>query len=533
MRVQSLLFGAGWTEAKAKEWAKAHGYKYGKVDITDQYVRIRQFDPKGLKVKRTITLGRGIRAVVAREENMAAKKKKSAHRRRTSTAAKPATRRKRRRAVKESPGKRRRTSGLVMEAKRPRKRAKTKRRSSKRRVMRAWPGNTAGHRKAAKKGWRKRKSSRRRVSEMTEARPRRRAKSRRSRKHHTYEARPRRRRARRARETSVHEAKKHRRSSRRRGRSMYASRSGSRSGLSGTQFAVAIVAGGIGFVAADALDRFLATYNPDPTKADPKGPPKDKFTSDGAGTLANTLNLAATPNLYRIGAGIGMTALPAVASMFVKHPLVKSSLEGAAIGAGVKLFSLFWNNFLMGHLLKPKDTSTASLQKSYIARLYPAEVAAAINMEQKPPQQQVSSGGSGALSAAPQLPQAGVGDVGPFALQGSSEYPDAAQALRANAGLHGEFPTMQNVWGTGAYPTATQAMHPMHGRPGVGADPVAAAPVPTQVVVPAPQAYQPGPPAGPGPGPQAAPHKDEGCGCIGERNVYSAFLGYTEESASN
>src|SRR5271167_1406520 len=71
MDIQSLLFDrdAGWTTDKAKQWAKSHGYKHGKVHVTDQYVRIRQFDPKGLKVKRTITLGRGIRAVVAKEED--------------------------------------------------------------------------------------------------------------------------------------------------------------------------------------------------------------------------------------------------------------------------------------------------------------------------------------------------------------------------------------------------------------------------------------------------------------------------------
>ena len=71
MDVQSLLFSRDtWTVSKAKAWAKSHGYRYGKVDVTDQYIRIRQFDPKGVKVKRTIPFGRGIRAVVAREDSM-------------------------------------------------------------------------------------------------------------------------------------------------------------------------------------------------------------------------------------------------------------------------------------------------------------------------------------------------------------------------------------------------------------------------------------------------------------------------------
>jgi len=230
------------------------------------------------------------------------------------------------------------------------------------------------------------------------------------------------------------------------------------------EIAAAVVAGGIGFVLADAVDRFLATYDPSSTAAKPT----DKFTSDGAGTLANTLNVAATPNLYRVGAAVGFTVLPAVASVFVDNPFARSSLEGMAVGGGVSLFKLLWNNVVVP-MLAPKDTSAAGLQKSVIARLYPAEIAASINLSQKPPQQAAQGVAFGALSQPPPgsqpAPQAGVGappaDVGPFALSGSSDYPDAAQALRRQAGVQGpggNYPSMQNVWGTGDYPTAQQAM---------------------------------------------------------------------------
>ena len=97
MDVQSLLFDrdAGWTVSKAKAWAKSHGYKYGKTDVTDQYIRIRQFDPKGFKTKRTITFGRGIRAIVAREDRNTMISKE-ARRRRRRPAKKRTTRRRRR-----------------------------------------------------------------------------------------------------------------------------------------------------------------------------------------------------------------------------------------------------------------------------------------------------------------------------------------------------------------------------------------------------------------------------------------------------
>jgi hypothetical protein len=288
-----------------------------------------------------------------------------------------------------------------------------------------------------------------------------------------------------------------RRSSKRRSRTMRAPMGGGM-GL-GTLFLTG-VSGGLGFVIADGLDRFLATYNPSATER-----PKDKFVSDGAGTLANTLNVASRPGLVRAGAAIGVTALPAVGAMFVKNRYAKQVLTAAAFGAGINGFKLLWNNAIMP-MLRPKDTSPAELQKSYIARLYPSEVAAAINAAKKnadgserTPQLSVSSGGAaGALSGA---------DVGPFALAGDSQYPSAAQALRRATGISGpgapEFPTAQQVLGTGdQYPSAAQAIYRQAGQ--VGA------------------AWEPGPPSTPGAGPQ--PAKDKDCGCVGSTNPFLGFI---------
>lgn len=496
MEVQSLLFSrdAGWTTAKAKAWAKEHGYKYGKVDVTEQYIHMRQFSPKGLKVKRTITLGRGIRAVVAREENMAGKKK--ARRRSPRKKAAPRKRSVRRKTKARATATRRRKRSTVMAAapkRRRRRKPAAKKRTTRRRstaratgaANEAWYGNTAGHRKAAKKGVRRRKARR---------------------------AAPKRRRRRKASEPAVVAApRRRRRSTTRRAsprRRTYAAAPRRRNvGMGVAEFGAAVVSAGFGYVIADGLDRFLATYNPASTEEKPK----DKFTSDGAGTLANTLNVASPPGIIRIGAGVGLAAVPAVASMYVDGKFLKSSLQGLAIGSGVNLFKTLWNNVLMP-MLKPKDTSAASLQKSYIARLYPAETAASINRAQK--QTAVSSAGAaGALSDAP--------DVGPFALS-RSEYPNAAEALRAAATAAGtggtpgdDYPTVQNVEGTsraGDFPTATQAMTDETGR--VGAP--AAAGNPAQPGV----SYEPGPPPLPGPGPQAAPGEDPACACMNDQ-----FLG--------
>ena len=459
MSIQALLFDrdAGWTASKAKEWAKSHGYKYGKVHVTDQYVRIRQFDPKGLKVKRTKTLGRGIRAVVAREEDMGAAKEE-VRRGRSRRAAKPAfgspewramyprrskkskarrtreapvaTEARRRRRTREAPvttearRRTRRTREAPVTEARPRRRrarapagyvmeeARPRRRRSRRTREEAWRGDKSGHRKAAKKGWATRrkaaKRGRKAREEMMEARPRRRRSYR-----YSEEAR-----RRRAREEEMMEARRPRR---RRYRAGEARRGSSGMGEQIGKLAIRIGSAGVGFILADMFDRYLATYNPE------KEAPEHKFTSTGSGALANTLNVASPPSAVRIVAALGSTVLPAIASVYVKNPFLRGSLEGAAIGAGAKALSLFFSNVLMP-MLKPKEQDDKTLQKSVVARLYPAEVAASINLSQKPVQMAVSSAGSGALSGAP-------ADVGPFAVGGSSPYADTAEALRKQAGM--------------------------------------------------------------------------------------------------
>lgn len=63
--VQTILFPKRrFTVAKAKMWAKKHGYRYGKVDTTKNYHRLRQLDPKKVKVRATITISKDILAII-------------------------------------------------------------------------------------------------------------------------------------------------------------------------------------------------------------------------------------------------------------------------------------------------------------------------------------------------------------------------------------------------------------------------------------------------------------------------------------
>lgn len=280
--------------------------------------------------------------------------------------------------------------------------------------------------------------------------------------------------------------------------------------MSGGELALGVLFGGVGFAAADAIDRFLATYNPSAAEK-----PKDKFTSDGTGTLANTLNIANRPGLVRLGAGIGVTAAPAIGSMYIRHAGLRSSLQGMSIGAGVSLFKSIWNNFLMP-MLVGKDTSPTTLQGSYIARLYPSEVAASINMKAidaakkagQTPAMNVSSGSSG-LSGP---------DVGPHALAGDSPYPSAVDSLRRRAGVSDEM-----------YPDAAEALRRRAGVGGPSNYPDAAEALRRRAGV----GYEPaGPPEG-GTGPQAEPHKDPACSCVGTPgSMYGSFLGDEQPSES-
>ena len=361
------------------------------------------------------------------------------HRRRKVHAAAVATPRRRRRrkvAVAAAPARRRarraRASATVATPRRRRARVS------------AWHGHKKAHRRAAKKGWAKRR--RKKMHETAVASPRRRRRAVRANRRRSSVSAP------------------------RRSRRMYASSGG----MSAGNLAMAAFTGTVGFLAADALDRFMATYNPAGTEA-----PKDKFTSSGTGMLANTMNIAATPNWKRIAVGVAAPVVPAVGAAFVKNKTAKVALEGLALGAGISTLKMLFTTLVIGRLLKPKDTSASALQSSKLARLYPAEISARINIEQK--MQALSASGAGALSGAD-----------------DRQRPTAAQAMAGTA----EMPTAQDALRTGLrdMPTAAQAMA------GTG------------------EGWQPGPPPGPGPGPQP---NDASCGCADAPTPgirYSAFL---------
>lgn len=56
--VQTLLFPRDrFTEAKAREWAHRHDWKFGDVDVKDHFIHLRQEDPARFTRIRTVFLG--------------------------------------------------------------------------------------------------------------------------------------------------------------------------------------------------------------------------------------------------------------------------------------------------------------------------------------------------------------------------------------------------------------------------------------------------------------------------------------------
>ena len=68
--IQSILFSTDkWSLARAKSWLHRHGFKYGKIDVTENNMRFRQVTPHKGKKYGTIKFGRGTGIKAVRIKN--------------------------------------------------------------------------------------------------------------------------------------------------------------------------------------------------------------------------------------------------------------------------------------------------------------------------------------------------------------------------------------------------------------------------------------------------------------------------------
>lgn len=129
-KVQSLRFCRDvFTERQAKQWAKQHGYKYGKIDPTKRQYRIRQDEPDQFQPSsfRTVQFRPGVWAVIGRPISggaKVAKKKKKASKKKRAPKKRAA---KKRTAPKKKASKKKASKKRVAKKRKPAKKKKTAR----------------------------------------------------------------------------------------------------------------------------------------------------------------------------------------------------------------------------------------------------------------------------------------------------------------------------------------------------------------------------------------------------------------------
>jgi hypothetical protein len=63
--VQSVLIPRSrYSESEARAWLKEHGYRSGKIDVTDKYYRFRQAEPGLFSRMRTKGVSGGIKLII-------------------------------------------------------------------------------------------------------------------------------------------------------------------------------------------------------------------------------------------------------------------------------------------------------------------------------------------------------------------------------------------------------------------------------------------------------------------------------------
>jgi hypothetical protein len=120
--------------------------------------------------------------------------------------------------------------------------------------------------------------------------------------------------------------------------------------LSGGELATAAVTATLGFLLSDAVDRYLSTTALATTSA-----------GQQAESAVNMRVPNAVPDMTRIGAGIGMVVVPFIGAHFVKSPMGRASLQGAGLGAGVRLLAQLFKSYVVQKFLP----TNATVQRLY------------------------------------------------------------------------------------------------------------------------------------------------------------------------
>ena len=234
--------------------------------------------------------------------------------------------------VKRSSPKRRRKRARAMAAETPRKVRRHRRRRRARAVEAPRRRRRRAHRAAPRRRRRRARAveaprRRRRRTHRAAPRRRRRSRARDPRGTHVYRRRPRIRRRRRriaGRRRNVTLVSPRRRRRGHRARALA-------NPLTGGELVVGGITGVLGYMAADSLDRYLATHAlaASGVAAGQGG----SLDTPAAGQVYNYQAVAAPMGIKRWGAGLGVAAVPILLAGFVRGPMTRSALQFFGIGA--------------------------------------------------------------------------------------------------------------------------------------------------------------------------------------------------------
>jgi hypothetical protein len=248
--------------------------------------------------------------------------------------------------------KKRRKGGRRKKASPAQLRALGKARAARKRKLRSGRGRRHPVRGYRRKGSRvKRHMSREEEAPRRKRRKHRRKGGKRRRaRTHAYEA-PRRKRRHGRRK---HRRKHHAAARRHHGRRRHHRRGALENPLGGMELAIGALTGVVGYTAADVLDRFIATRA--------SAPMITAVTGYAAAEAAPIWG-----DLYRLGAGVGIAAVPLIGAHFIKGPALRAALQFFGFGAAFNVLGKVVTG-VAAKLLHDNDTGK---------RLYPQEIAAA------------------------------------------------------------------------------------------------------------------------------------------------------------
>ncbi len=120
--------------------------------------------------------------------------------------------------------------------------------------------------------------------------------------------------------------------------------------LSGGELALAFVAGSVGYLLSDVLDRYLATSSEAAQQA----------------KISNADAVNTPPGIMRVLAQAGVAALPLIGAYFVRSPMARASLQGAGLGSLFHLGGQLFKSYMIPKLL-PNNATAQRLYGEAIA----------------------------------------------------------------------------------------------------------------------------------------------------------------------